>query len=515
MVLLIRLHYVVGKSTLIDHARSSTSSSQKLQHKRPSDTDYVRYSIHTNGMSDRHPLPRRFNVKVGKFGLAKLLLKETLQYLPRAILRGSSGVREALEVITARPCVYGVFSGPLGGFSPRPDLCVGCLRCTIQHPKFVRVLPNPERSLLGDSFLSFQQIGTIDEEAASGHVPVRGQGFRGRFGGPGWDGMWTDMSEIVRPTRDGIHGREFISTSIDIGSKPMHLTFDSEGLISSLKPRVLKLQVPFIFDPPLPSNADQELNEIWANTVENLDSIALFHHDVIEERARWNPWSAPIISTADWAEGWRPPKEVRYAEVEGNPVELSSLDPGAGGLIVGARISFSDGIADEIRMLHGAGWRTIHLVSNLHGMTTGGSFVLDALTQLHLDLVRFGIRDQITLIHTGGIVAAEHVAKAILCGADAVALDLPLHIAAQGRAEGDLSTRGTFAMSMPNAMDTEWGVQRLLNMCAAWRDQLLELLGAMGLREVRRLRGEHGRRMLQSDLEEDAFKDIPGFGEGA
>ena len=26
--------------------------------------------------------------------------------------------------------------------------------------------------------------------------------------------MWTDMSEIVRPTRDGIHGREYISTSV-------------------------------------------------------------------------------------------------------------------------------------------------------------------------------------------------------------------------------------------------------------------------------------------------------------
>jgi hypothetical protein len=38
--------------------------------------------------------------------------------------------------------------------------------------------------------------------------------------------MWTDMSEIVRPTRDGIHGREYISTAVDIGRKPAYLTFE-------------------------------------------------------------------------------------------------------------------------------------------------------------------------------------------------------------------------------------------------------------------------------------------------
>ena len=46
---------------------------------------------------------------------------------------------------------------------------------------------------------------------------------------------------------------------------------------------------------------------------------------------------------------------------------------------------------------------------------------------------------------------------------------------------------------------------------ASWRDQLLEILGAMGLREVRRLRGEIGRAMFQADLEREAFGDIEGY----
>jgi tRNA G26 N,N-dimethylase Trm1 len=48
-------------------------------------------------------------------------------------------------------------------------------------------------------------------------------------------------------------------------------------------------------------------------------------------------------------------------------------------------------------------------------------------------------------------------------------------------------------------------------MSAAWRDQLLEVLGAMGLREVRRLRGEVGRVMYMKDLEKEAFAEIEGY----
>ncbi|MCC6396037.1 MAG: hypothetical protein IT282_03390, partial [Bacteroidetes bacterium] len=56
-----------------------------------------------------------------------------------------------------------------------------------------------------------------------------------------------------------------------------------------------------------------------------------------------------------------------------------------------------------------------------------------------------------------------------------------------------------------------WGVQRLKNLLTSWRDQLLEVMGAMGLREVRRLRGEMGRAMFQKDLQREAFEGITGY----
>ena len=40
---------------------------------------------------------------------------------------------------------------------------------------------------------------------------------------------------------------------------------------------------------------------------------------------------------------------------------------------------------------------------------------------------------------------------------------------------------------------------------------MLEILGAMGIREVRRLRGEFGRSMVVRHLEDEAFEGIAGY----
>jgi hypothetical protein len=71
---------------------------------------------------------------------------------------------------------------------------------------------------------------------------------RNAFSGPGWDGMWLDMSEIVRPTRDGIHGREHIATTVELGARPSYLRFDSDGRPCGQLPSVVEITVPYVFD---------------------------------------------------------------------------------------------------------------------------------------------------------------------------------------------------------------------------------------------------------------------------
>jgi glutamate synthase domain-containing protein 2 len=61
-------------------------------------------------------------------------------------------------------------------------------------------------------------------------------------------------------------------------------------------------------------------------------------------------------------------------------------------------------------------------------------------------------------------------------------------------------------------VDPAWGASRIMNLMAGWHNQLLEILGAMGMREVRRLRGEMGRAMFFEDLEKE-FESLGKRGE--
>jgi len=158
------------------------------------------------------------------------------------------------------------------------------------------------------------------------------------------------------------------------------------------------------------------------------------------------------------------------------------------------------------------GVRVFHLATNYHGRGQDGRFVLDLIREVHSAFIDAGCRDEVTLLGGGGIVAAEHVPKAIICGLDAVVLDTPLLIALQAQFLGECADRQASRFQLPPTLKTHWGVQRIKNLLASWRDQLLEVLGAMGLREVRRLRGEMGRAMFQADLEREAFSGIEGYG---
>jgi hypothetical protein len=462
---------------------------------------YHRYHIHTREIADIVPWPSRFKVDVNRLGLAKLLIKESWEY------------RLDPQVVMSRPCVYGVFSGPVGGFAPREAFCVGCLRCTIQYPDWVEIRPNPKRAALGDSYFSAEFVNTVTLEAQTGQVPVRGAGYRGRFGGPGWDGMWTDMSEIVRPTRDGIHGREFISTAVDIGSKPSMLAFDAAGQPVGALPNTFSLPLPMLFDVPPHTVTSAEAAKALAQAAEAIDTIAMLPIQVILDNNLRGDHIAPVVSDQDLALLKVLPSKPRLLVIDG---WAPSVDPDLHqqvadqfpGTLIGLRTPFHRGqdLLDDFA----AGQRVFHLTANYHGRGADDQFVLDQIREVHGLFVSAGVREEVTLLGSGGIIAAEHVPKAIIAGLDAVVLNSPLMVAMQASFIGEFRNRRSLC-KLPKKLTADWGAQRLQNLMASWRDQLLEILGAMGMREVRRLRGEIGRAMFQVDLERDAFGDIEGY----
>ncbi len=458
---------------------------------------YHRYHIDARLAPEIVRWPSRFNVRVRKTGLAKLLIKELIHYGPRN-----------KEVILSRPCMYAVFSGPVGGFAPREHLCVGCLRCTTEFPEFVTISHNPERRKLGDSYFTSNYVDALSYEVEAGLIPVKGAGYRGKFGGEGWDGMWTDMSEIVRPTRDGIHGREFISTVVDIGYKPNSLSFDESGQPKGVAPQTFSVQLPLLFDmSPVDSSI---LHQIIARAASEVDTLSFVPIQPVIDQHLAGVHIAPVIKPQEKSLLVDLPFTPRLIEMDSWDerlfTEICERYPQAQ---ISLRIEFPT--HHELRTHLEKGIHVFHLVADYHGRGRDNAFVLDLIRGAHKAFVEMGIREEVTLIGSGGMIAAEHIPKALLCGLDAVAIDTPLMVALQARFEGECQDRKTPRFTLPSNLSVDWGVQRLKNLAASWGDQLLEIMGAMGIREVRRLRGEMGRAMFMADLEAEAFAGVDGY----
>jgi glutamate synthase domain-containing protein 2 len=210
----------------------------------------------------------------------------------------------------------------------------------------------------------------------------------------------------------------------------------------------------------------------------------------------------------DWIDAPTVPGGPRFLELEDEPGVLERWQTATARwprAVISVRLALGPNSAESAAELTRSGVGVIHLFADEMGQDTAAQPLPDTLRQVHKHLVDLALRDHVTLITSGGIAAAEHVAKAIGCGADAVGVDI-VPVIAWGCALW--ADRGQCPVETKE-LDAEWGAQRLVNLMAAWRDQLLEALGAMGMREVRRLRGEAGRLIFQSD-QERWFRNLLG-----
>ena len=412
--------------------------------------------------------------------------------------------------------------------------CKGCFSCIQECPRAtLTIREGTDYSRLGDSYWTPEIISTNWYQAETGKIPVSGAGYRGPFSGEGFDSMWTDMSEIVRPTRDGIHGREYISTVVEIGRKLPAIKFDSHGEIVSHIPPTINVPLPIIFD-TLPFGAAKHFDPTFLTFDENVyGAMAKAASDLgtfmIVDAGDWfkseghrgqSSHIIPHIShltshsfDADWIKACKM-VELEYEEDVMTVVnEAKNLNPGT---IISVSVPFGDNVEQIVEELTYAGIEVIHLYADLNGKAfnqtgkksvTKNASIKDMTLEVHRHLVDLKIRDDVTLIVSGGIAMAEHVAKAIICGADLTAIDLPLLFALECRYCKDCQEDLACPVELKD-VNSEWGAQRIINLIGAWRNQLLEILGAMGLREVRRLRGEVGRAIFLEDIEKDTFDNV-------
>ena len=451
---------------------------------------YERFKIETKPAPHVYQIPNKFDVNARKVRLAAMLVHEAFEF------------KLNKEVVLSRPCIYGVFGGHFGGFKPLKHKCVGCMRCVQEYPHIMTVKQSEDYKRLGDSFWTPEAVFTIWNEASTGKIPVKGMGYKGAFGGEGFDGIWADMSEIVRPTRDGVYGREYISTCVDIGRKPTSVDF---GRIDQI-PSVVDVPVPIIFD-ELPAGTYDENVQTAVGMVS--DKLGTFF--VSKEAAKGGSGGKNLVPIVDEnnIHGWieKKPFVLEYNAEQSDLFE--KLEGKLESSIIVARLPLRDDSGEVACKLAREGVHGLHLYADYHGQdySKETKHVSASLKEVHQRLVKEGLRDQVTIIASGGITLAEHVPKAIICGADLVGIDTTVLVALQAEFKGETRDRASCQLR-PRKIDPAWGAQRLVNLFGVWHDQLIEILSAMGMRDVRRLRGDIGRSMMDAELREQSFKGI-------
>jgi ferredoxin len=403
------------------------------------------------------------------------------------------------------------------------EMCRSCYRCVQGCPReLVFKALNPQYHRLGDDYYTPEIIGTTWYQAETGKIPVSGAGYGGVFAGEGFDSLWTDMSEIVRPTRDGIHGREYISTSIDLGRKPMFLVFDEQRELLFEPPPLMELPLPVVLAEP-PVGADPErLRQILATAAKTLGTMVILERKTIVPELLDSAASLVPLYPATHLDLDDPLlADVRAVELTDHPGVIKQMEAVKARypqVIVWIKVPADHLAADRIAALTAAGAGVLHLAATEKARGLGSDAELhlkDLIRRCHLKLVEKQLRDAVTLLASGGIALAEHVAKAIICGADGIIVDVPLLLSLECRMckECVSGQKNPCPIELGN-LNVKRGSQRMVNLVGAWNNQLLEILGAMGMREVRRLRGEVGRAMFKEDLDKEIFAPLFARPEG-
>jgi ferredoxin len=446
---------------------------------------------------------------------------------PRVRIEGKLGIVDWREDCSSckncvkKGCVYGLYRDEADTLHEEPGYldyiyqCKGCLTCVQNCTKNIltRVV-NPEFERLGDEYFTPDIIVSTWSMAETGAVPVSGCGYGGPFSGRGFDSIWTDMSEIVRPTRDGIHGREYINTGVDIGRKTNRLYFQDMRLVNDPLP-IITSPLPLLFDsipaqwrhPPVMNAIVKAALEIGLYAIvadAQLDSIPADKPGAV----------VPLVEKREIAgnKSFADAPMIIAADTGTIMDEIATAKRENAKRIVAVRLEAAPGSLERIRTLAKAGVEVINIVFDCHGREFGRTpprHMRDVIREVHVALVKDRIRDEVTLISSGGIALPEHMAKAIMCGVDCVAIDLPLLLAMDCRLCGECGRGGVCPVDIAT-IDQDYAVQRIINLINSWHSQLLEMLGAMGIREARRLRGEKGRSMFFEDLERDAFGRLFG-----
>ncbi len=421
-----------------------------------------------------------------------------------------------------KKCVYGIFTDNFLHWSTMTEpeylyICKSCYRCVQDCTRGIFSMTiNPEYRTLGDEYWTPDVISSTWAQAHTGKIPVSGAGYRGPFVGEGFDSIWTDMSEIVRPTRDGIHGREYINTTVELSRRPMWLKFNRDMTLDTEVPPILEIPLPLVFQAPEFGILSENVLVSMVRAAASMGTLMFVKPEACSPAVAADAASlVPCISRDDLGKHAglvARSRMVELAYAPGIEQEFARLRAIKPDLFISVGLPLDAHAAERTLALSATDIDTVHLYASINGREIGAAnprYLKDILREVHVRLVDNRVRNKINLLVSGGIAAAEHMAKAMICGADALAVDLPLLVALECRLCRECRENRPCPVKL-ETVEPRWGTQRIVNLISAWRNQLIEVMGAFGIREARRVRGEMGRSLWFEEMERENFGPIFG-----
>ena len=442
--------------------------------------------------------------------------------------------------------------------------CVGCHRCALFCPTRALTIRKSPMDYRGNYNWGAEAIEDIIKQAETGGMLLTGMG-NDKGQRVYWDHLVLNASQVTNPSIDPL--REPMELTTYLGRKPDRVEFDLESLNmkTELTPQV-KLEVPVMFAAmsygavslnvhESLARAATEVGTLW-NTGEGGLHASLYRYG-----------NNTIVQVASGRFGVHP----EYLDA-GRVVEIKigqGAKPGIGGHLPGEKVSaevsttrmiphgtdalspapqhdiysiedlaqlvyalkeatnYTKPVSVKIAAVHNSAaiasgmvraGADIIVLDGLRGATGAAPKVIRdnvgipiemALASVDSRLRHEGIRNQASIVVSGGIRNSGDVAKAIALGADAVYIGtaaliaLGCHVCQQchtGKCPWGICTTDLF---LTKRINPDIGARRLANLLRGWSLELKDILGGLGVNALESLRGNrlHLRGIGLTDTE--------------
>ena len=460
--------------------------------------------------------------------------------------------------ICVKQCGLGVHTYDAKTKTMRADStkCINCQRCVAFCPTLaLKVVKSDNTYKLNDNWTS-SAINEVIQQASSGGMLLSSMG-NPRSYPIYWDKILINASQVTNPSIDPL--REPMETRTFLGKKPSRMERDEQGRLKFEKaPPHLALKVPILFAGMSYGAVSYNVHQSLARAAEQLGTYyntgeGGLHQDLYKYGKN------TIVQVASGRFG------VHKAYLDaGAAIEIKigqGAKPGIGGHLpgykVGSEVSKTRMIPEGSDAISPAPHHDIYsiedlrqLVYSLKEATAYTKPIIVKIAAVHnvaaiasgiarsgadiiaIDGFRAGtgaaptrirdnvgipielavaavddrlreeqIRNNISLVVSGGIRNSADVLKAIALGADAVYIATPALIALgchmcrscqTGKCNWGITTQRP---DLVERLDPDEGTRRLVNLVSAWQHEIMEMMGGMGINSIEALKGN--RLMLR------------------